>query len=259
MTYDVQLGSGGFSGWKLLEKTQERQQAIFAKDRQIVSAQDYFSKNLPAVQKAEYFVKDYKLLSVALRAFGLDADLPNKAYIKKVLESDPSDKTSFVNRISDKRYLKLNMALGFGGSDSTTATQDSKPILNAYVLRSFEKNIGERYQDIELALNAKRELPELASSTSSENAKWYQIIASKPLRLVMESALGLSSSFTSLPVERQLTEMKTRFSRVMGTDSLAALSNTENLDKLVKTYLIRSQLSSSPSSPRSVALTLLRS
>lgn len=35
MTYNVQLGSGGYLGWKLLQRTADRQRAVFEKDPQI--------------------------------------------------------------------------------------------------------------------------------------------------------------------------------------------------------------------------------
>lgn len=89
MTYNVQVGTGGYLGWKLLERTSERQRAIFEKDPQIQNSRDYFTQNISKVEDAEDLVSNYKLLSVALRAFGMDDDLKNRAFIKKVLEADP--------------------------------------------------------------------------------------------------------------------------------------------------------------------------
>lgn len=260
MTYNVQIGSGGYLGWKVLERTAERQRAVFEQDMQIRNSRDYFSENITNVSGAEELVSDYKLLNVALRAFGLDADIGNRAFIKKVLESDPSDSKSIVNKLSDKRYLSLNKAFGFGSSNSSPpASMDVSGILDMYVSRSFEKNIGERYEEIELALNAQRELPSIASNSSSANAKWYQIIASKPLRKIFEGAFGLDSSFGQIPVDRQLAELQKRFERLTGTTDIAELSKPESLSKLLKNYLLRSQLSeSTTSSPYSIALTILR-
>lgn len=102
MTYNVQVGTGGYLGWKLLERTSERQKAIFEKDPQVQNSRDYFTQNISKVNDAEDLVSNYKLLSVALRAFGMDEDLKNRAFIKKILEADPSDSKSIVNRLTDK-------------------------------------------------------------------------------------------------------------------------------------------------------------
>lgn len=257
MTYNVQAGNGGYLGWKLLERTSEKQRSVFESDRKIESSRDYFSTNLPSVKSADDLIGDYRLITVALRAFGLDADIGNKAFIRKVLESDPSDKGSLVNRLTDKRYLNLNKAFALNGTESGVGNKISvDKILELYVSRSFEKNIGERYPEIELALNAKRELPSLTSGTSSETTKWYQIISSKPLRKVFEGALGLSSSFSRLPVERQAAELQGRFEKMSG-DKISNIS-VDSIDKLIKLYLIKSQFTEAPTSPYAAALTILR-
>lgn len=258
MTYNVQVGSGGFSGWKILERSMSRQKEVFAQTVSEKSAQEYFSKNISKVTNADELVKDYKLLTVTLRAFGLDADVNNRFFIKKVLESDPADETSLVNRLADKRYLQMNQALKLD-SGSSTGTINISDITEKYVDRSFEKNIGKRYPEIELALNAQRELPLLADSTISENAKWYQILGSKALRKVFEVAYGLGSSFSALPIDRQLSEIKSKADKITGSDSASQFNSADEIDKLIRMYLLRNQVqSSSNQSSHANALTLLK-
>ncbi|MTH32988.1 DUF1217 domain-containing protein [Paracoccus limosus] len=260
MTYNVQLGSGGYLGWKLLQRTADRQRAVFEKDPQIQNSRDYFAQNIASVTEADDLVSNYKLLSVALRAFGLDDDLNNRAFIKKVLEADPSDGKSIVNRLSDKRYLKLNQAFGFGsGAAGDRKKLSIASIADLYVSRSFEKNIGQQHEEIELALNAQRELPGIIARNSSDSTKWYHIAASTPLRKVFEGAFGFPATFARLPVDRQVSEMKTAMSRMFGSPSPAALSKPENMDKVIKSYLIRSQINESAiATPYAAALTILR-
>lgn len=257
MTYNVQVGSGGYTGWKLLERTSDRQRTVFQNSREIQISRDYFSQKLPAIKTAEDLVSDYKLISVALRAFGLDADVGNKAFIKKVLEADPDDKTSLVNKLTDKRYLNLNKALALSADEkSGNGGMTVDQIGELYVSRSFEKNIGERHPEIEIALNAKRELPTLVSSASSDTTKWYQIVSSAPLRKIFESALGFSAIFSALPVDRQVSELSQRFEKFTG----GPISDLDGagLDKLIKMYLIKSQTATNTTGKYSVALTILR-
>lgn len=258
MTYNVQLGSGGYLGWKILERTADRQRAAFEKSTEIQSSRDYFAKNITKVENVDDLVSDYKLLKVALRAFGLDGDIRNRAFIKKVMEADQDDKKSIVNRLTDKRYLELNQAFKFG-SKASSQKVDVQAVSTLYLTRSFEKSIGESHEELELALNAQRELPRLVSSDSSENTKWYSILSSTALRTVFEGAFGLPDSFSQLPVDRQLQEIKSRAERMIGTSDPAALAKAENMEKLIKRYLILSQTDqTSPSSRFSTALTLLR-
>lgn len=259
MTYNVQVGSGGYVGWKILERSMSRQKEAFSQTASEKSAKDYFTKNIADVKTADELVGNYKLLKLTLRAFGLDADLSNRFFIKKVLESDPNDESSLVNRLADKRYLQMNQEMKLNSSDSSGSI-DTASIISLYDQRSFEKNIGERYPDIELALNAQRELPKVASSTISDNAKWYQILGSKSLRKIFEVAYGLGSSFSALPIDRQLSEIKAKTTQFTGSESAGQFSTSSSVDTLIRRYLLRNQISSSASaSPHANALTLLRS
>ncbi len=259
MSYNVQVANGGYLGWKILERTAETQKAVFAKSAEMQRSRDYFVQNISKIQSAENLVGDYKLLSVALRAFGLDDDMNNRFFIRKVLEADPQDETSLVNRLPDKRYQKLNAAFGFWKSPSDrTGTIGSEAISEMYTTRSFEKNIGKQHQEIELALNAKRELATISSADTSNDTKWLQIIGSKPLRKVFEGAFGLGSNFVKLPIDRQLSELKRKADQTIGSSDLGQLSNEDRAETLIKRYLLRSQIDTSQNTSKfSIALTLL--
>lgn len=260
MSYNVQLGMGGYLGWKVLERTESAQKQAFSNDRQMVRAREYYSEKMPNVKDAESFVSDYRLMSVAMRAYGLDSDVGNRAFIKKVLDSDPNDSSSLVNRLSDKRYLALNKALRFSAASGPIPDIASiGNVLDRYTTRSFEKNIGQSHSEIELALNARRELSDLAGSGKGNNTAWYQILASAPLRKVFEGALGLSSFFSTLPVDRQLAMLKERAGRSLGSDKVSQFSNPDNVEKLIKNYLLKSGSSGAGSaSPYAVALAVLQ-
>ncbi len=259
MTYNVQVGNGGYLGWKLLQRTLDTQQSTFARSAELQQSRDYFTENISKIHSAEDLVKNYKLLSVALRAFGLDDDQNNRFFIRKVLEADPKDETSLVNRLPDKRYAKLNAAFAFWSAPGTTADKlSAETITDMYTKRSFERNIGLQHQEIELALNAKRELAEMARSTVSNDTKWLQIIGSKPLRKVFEGAFGLGQNFASLPIDRQVSEFKARTDRMMGSSDFGQFVDSSKIETLTKHYLLRTQISKTEVSSRySIALTLI--
>ena len=259
MTYNVQVGNGGYLGWKLLERTADTQQSAFAKSPEVQSSRDYFVENISQTHSAEDLVKNYKLLSVALRAFGLDDDLNNRFFIRKILEADPKDETSLVNRLPDKRYAKLNAAFAFWTSPD--ASRDKMPvetIADMYTKRSFERNIGQQHQELELALNAKRELAEIASSDGSNDTKWLQIVGSKPLRKVFEGAFDLDQTFARLPIDRQLSEFKARADQMMGSSDIGQFEDSNHIETLTKRYLLRTQIAATEVSSRfSIALKLI--
>lgn len=257
----VALALGGMSGWRLLQRTGTAAVARFAADPQIVRATEKFSAAKDSLTSAEGIVGNYNTLKVALTAFGLEGDINNKAFIRKVLESDLADPKSLANRLSDKRYLKLAQAfaLGPGGKPAKPETIVNL-VSRSYVERAFELAVGETDDNLRLALNAKRELNLLANRTSSESTKWYTILGSPPLRSVVEGALGLPSSLAKAPVEKQLEAFGAAASRRFGGNFFDKLKDATTLDKLIETYVARSAVSNPQagySGPYSAALTIL--
>lgn len=95
-----------------------------------------------------------------------------------------------------------------------------------------------------LALALERELQDVADAGGSENAHWYNIIGSPPLRSVFETALGLPSGIGQLDIERQLSEMKDRAFSAFGTTHPADFLEPEMLDQFRKRFLLLSDLNS---------------
>lgn len=259
LSYTVQIGVGGYAGWKVLERSMTRQKTAYAQSSQVKLVSKYFSDNASKIRDVDDLIGDQKIFSVVLTAFGLDSDIKNKYFIKKILTSDPDDKNSFVNRISDKKYLDMCKALAFPSSlDEGWKGLDIERILGKYVEKSFAKNVGLQHPEIEIVLNGRRELQDLVESSVTDNAKWYHIISSKSLRTVFAGAYGLTAGFSGLSVDRQLLELKRRTLKLTGADDVKQFESAESVDKLFDRYLIRSSVDLSGSSKYSAALTLIR-
>ena len=101
--------------------------------------------------------------------------------------------------------------------------------------------VGTQNDDLRLSLNAERELSDLSKrATLSNDARWYSVLGSPPLRRVFEKALGLPSSFASLDVDKQLEMMKDKAKAQLGTDMLANLAEPAAMNTLLRRFLIRS-------------------
>lgn len=259
MAAGISLGVGGIVGWRILQRTETRQIEALAKDSVIQRSTQYFRDNARSDMTAEDLVGDYKMLSVALGAFGLEADLPNKAFIRKILESDVGDSKSLVNRLSDKRYLRLARAMQLGETGIDPA-QVSQRVSEAYLQREYERRVGDGDESLRLALNARRELKGMADRESSDKTLWYEVMGNPPLREVFEKAFGFSKAYGKLPVDRQLEEFTKASERYLGSASFKDLTTDAGIDRLVVSYLARSQITTEFAQNKySTALTLLSS
>ncbi|MDO5605407.1 MAG: DUF1217 domain-containing protein [Paracoccus sp. (in: a-proteobacteria)] len=260
MSYQVLVGTGGIAGWALLNRTEIRQRELVANDRAVASASDNFRGKIGSVSAASDLVNDYRLLDVSLKAFGLEGDIHNRAFIRKVLESDLSDERSLANRLSNKAYLRMAETFGFSEKDEppVRAPGAVEEIISAYVDREFDRRVGQSDQNLRLALNARRELAALAQRDASETTKWYEVLGSTPLRKVFQGAFGFSDAYGKLPIERQKNEYIQAADRMFGSGGMSNFSSPENVEKLIRRFLARSASPTSSVTNRyAAALTLL--
>ena len=100
--------------------TRVEQQADIAKEAA------YYKANIGKVKTVDDFMKDYRLYHYAMKAYGLEDMAYAKAFMKKVLESDLSDGTSFVNKLVDKRYREFAEAFSFNGTGTPVAQSEDQ-------------------------------------------------------------------------------------------------------------------------------------
>lgn len=260
MSYVPIIPASGYAGWKMLNRTMTLQKAAFVASAEIQRDETYFREKIASVTTAEDLVSDRRLLKVALGAFGLESDINNKFFIQKVLDEGTLDSDSLANKLSDKTYLKLSQAFGFGdfSTPRTVLSDFADDILAQYEARQFEVAVGESDDTFRLALAAQRELPELAEKSSSETTKWYTVIGSKSLSSVMRTALGLPKSVASLDVDQQLEIFRQKSDAVLGSPDVSSLGEPETLEKVIRLFMVRSQIDTGGSvSSASTALQLL--
>ncbi|MDP4032551.1 MAG: DUF1217 domain-containing protein [Pseudorhodobacter sp.] len=243
MSFAPVLPLSGYGGYSFLKRTMPSQKAAFEAAPALKRDEDYFREKIGSIKTAEALVSDRRLLKVALGAFGLDADINNRHFVKKVLEGGTLKDDALANRLADKQYLAMSAAFGFGdfAVPSTQISDFADKIVSAFKARQFEAAVGEQNDDMRLALNAERELANLAKRNIGENTKWFTLMGSPPLRQVFEIAFGLPKSFAALDLDRQLSTFRSRAEKAFGTADLSQFSEPAQVDKLVRRFLVRSE------------------
>ena len=260
MSFRVLTGGGGLAGWSLLNRTADRQRALVANDGAVKSAASHYRQNIGQIGSANELLSDYRLLNVSLRAFGLQADIGNKAFLRKILESDLSDSGSLANKLSNKSYRKFAEAFGLGAEKAATTENRgfADKIVSQYIEREFETRVGESDENLRLALNARRELSTMATASSTNDTKWYEVLGSTPLHKVFQGAFGFSNAYGKLPIDRQLQEYKAAATKMFGSDDMSRFAESGQVEKLIRNFLARSAIQVDSATNRySTALTLL--
>jgi hypothetical protein len=263
MSYTPAIPLGGYAGWAFLTRTRAAQMEAFVASPTLQRDEAYFRDRIGGISTAEDLVADRRLLSVALGAFGLESDIANKYFIRKVLEDGTLDPDALANKLADKRYLEFSKAFGFGDytTPRTKLSDFADTILEGYRTRSFEAAVGEQSDQMRLALNAQRELATLAGRSLTDDARWFSVMGSAPLREVFQTALGLPSAFAAIDLDQQLATFRDRAESVLGSSEISMFSDPGKIEELIRVFVVRAEAQSNSTvySAQSTALTLLQS
>lgn len=262
MSFQPVVPFAGHAGWAFLQRTRDSQQEAFDRSPRIERLTGGFEEKIAKITSVDELMADRGLLEVALGAFGLGEDIDNRFYIRKVLESDVTDETTLARRLSDKRYLALATAFGFGDAEGPKTGEEGfgARIVQAYREREFEVALGDQAPQMRLILGLERELDQVLTYQGSNRARWFSIMATPPLREVFEAALNLPQSFGALDLDRQLAEFQSRAEATFGTSEIADFAEPERRDKLISRFLAGSAQGAQTGStaPGAVALALLQ-
>lgn len=259
MSFTPAIPMAGLAGWRFLERTADSQRAAFESGAVFKRETAYFTENIGKVKTAEALVKDRRLLAVALGAFGLEGEIDKKFFIRKVLQEGTEGSRSFANRLSDPNYRKLAAAFGFGNATGaqTNTKGFAEAIIEQYKVRKFEAAVGDVNNSMRLAMNFRREIGTIAAGP--DNAGWYSILGSKPLREVVQTALRLPKEFARIDVDRQKDMIQQRMASSFGDKGMAFFREPANVEKVITRFLAMAQLNeAAATAATSPALQLLQ-
>jgi hypothetical protein len=260
MSFVPAVPLAGYAGWAMLKRTSAVQKAAFASQTAVQRDEAHFRAAIAKVTSAEDLVKDRRLLSVALGAFGLEADIDNRFFIRKVLEDGTLKEGALSLKLTDRRYRDLASAFGFGDFGTARIRMSDFPdrIVAAWKERGFEAAVGRVDDSLRLAMNAEREIRRVALSEQSDDGRWFTLMGQRPLRQVLETAFGLPSSFGTLDIDTQKDMFRQKAVAAFGSDRVSQFADPGRMDALIKRFLLRSQVAEvNAMAPSAVALSLV--
>ncbi|NNC37709.1 MAG: DUF1217 domain-containing protein [Acidimicrobiales bacterium] len=249
----------GLGGWNFLERTLDRQMEIYNKSPDIARDVEYYLGNIDSISTLDEFMGDRRILKVALGAFGLSEEIDKGAFVRKVLEEGTLEDDSFANRLNNPNYISFAQAFSFGDFGFVSNDASNQRIVDQYRDESFEISLGEVDDDMRQALNFKREIGTIAERDLTEAGGWFQVMASLPLRSVVEAAFNLPSSFSQIDLDQQAEVLADRADQYFGSRSVDIFKDPENIDVAIRRFQLTRQIANGPAStsPAASAITIL--
>jgi hypothetical protein len=234
-----QTGQGGLAGWRVLQSSLDRQQTAF--DRATARDPDlrHFAAKVGAALTAADFVKDERLVGVALEAFGLGQTKPTAAFLQRVLESDTASATSFASQQADPRWRELAAAFGYGDGGGARVQEFgfADEIAGRWRLNGFEEAVGAQDDDLRIGLILDRTLESLAGAGLSAIEGWRRALGNPTVALGLARGLGLGDDFAGLDSAAQIAAVREKAKALTGSDRIDAFAADAPRETLIRRFL----------------------
>lgn len=219
-----------------------RYQQTVAREPMVKSASDYYKANIGKVKSVSDFVSNFRLLSYALKAYGLSEHVGDTALVTKVLEGGTTNPKALANTLSDPRWKAFARAFDFAGrgvasvssSDAIDSAQ-ARYVENELEIRQGDENVG-----VQLALYFRRVAPTIANA--------YSILADKNLLQVAQTIFRLPAMSASTNIDQQAKTI----AKLM---PIADLTHEAKVEKLAQRFTAMYDATYGPGSGASGGLT----
>jgi hypothetical protein len=172
-------------------------QKLTAAQPEVSQATSYYQANIGSVKTPADLVKNYRLFSYVLNAYGLGAMTYAKGLIQKVLEQGTGSTNDLAYTLNNPQILALARTFDFAQSGAATTASNAVQtgVVNNYIQQTLEANQAQSDPGVQLALYFRQNAPDITNV--------YNILADKNLLTVVQTALGISPLTSAEPIDMQ--------------------------------------------------------
>lgn len=176
-------------------------------------------------------MKNKAVLTFGLRAHGLEGLISQNDALLKAFAGDASDLVFSDDKEKAKfsEYLKTFSFDKNGDASKASIFVDPEKVVSDYVRQSLEKDIGERDENVRLALYFQRKAADINN--------FYDILADKALAAVIRGAFGMPDEMAGADIDAQARALSKRI-------NIEDLQDPEKVEKLIQRFLILTDTSS---------------
>ena len=216
------------SSYMQIIKNLDKTLAAVAQRPDVARDSVYYLAHIGGVKTVDGFIKDDRLFTFAMKAYGLKDMVYGKAFMRKVLTEGIDGKNSFALQLADPRFKEFAAAFNFAryGSTATVFTAAQQGSVDKYIRVELESQAGSTDQGLQLALYFQRKAPGVTSV--------YGLMGDVALYKVVQTALGLPAAFSNVDIDKQAAF-------ISGKLNLDSLKTSAGLDSFILKFTARWQ------------------
>ncbi|TCT07942.1 DUF1217 domain-containing protein [Aquabacter spiritensis] len=214
-----------FATYQTLTRNLGRTLALKQAEPVVALETKYYLAHIKDIKNVDALVRNTRVFTYAMKAFGLEDMTYAKAYMRKVLNEGVSDPKSFANRLNDDRFLNFAKTFNFKeyGALTTTRAAAGQDVVDKYVRQSLEVDQGADNDGVRLALYFKRAAPGVKSA--------YGLLADPALWKVAKTVFRFPDAMGNAAIERQADIVKKAL-------NIADLQDPAKVDRLIQRFTV---------------------
>ena len=214
-----------FTSYNVLTRTMTATLARTAKDPSVQRETAYYESKIGSIKTIDDFVKDTRILTYALKAWGLEDMAYAKGMIKKVLEGGIDSSKSLANTLSSGRFKEFASVFNFKSYGPATTAFDKvqKTTVDNYVQQKVEADQGASNPALKLALYFQRKAPTIKSAV--------YILADTNLLKVVQTTLDIPASTSNASIDAQVSLINQKM-------NVADLQDPAKLNKFLQRFTV---------------------
>lgn len=187
-----------FTSYNVLSRTLNATLARTAKDPSVQRETAYYQSKIGSIKTIDDFVKDTRVLTYAMKAWGLEDMTYAKGLIKKVLESGIDNPSSLANTLSSGRFREFASVFNFKSYGPATTAFDKvqQTTVDNYIRQRVESDQGDVNPALKLALYFQRKAPTIRTPLN--------ILADGNLLKVVQTALDIPAATSNSSLDAQV-------------------------------------------------------
>ena len=209
--------------YKLISQNLDRSLATTAAEPSVALETKYYLDHIGSVKSIDDLLKDQRLFTYAMTAFGLQDMSDARGLMRKILTDGVADPQALANRLSDQRFIDFAKTFNFAanGTDTTASTTAQQGVTDRYVRETLETEAGQDNDGVRLALYFQREAPSVTSA--------YDLLADPALWQVVKTTFGFPDAMANAPIEAQAAAVDAQL-------NVADLSDPTKLARLLTRF-----------------------
>ena len=197
---------------------------------------EYFLANIRNVTSAEEFIKNDRLYTFAMTAFGLKDMIYGKAFMRKVLTEGIDGPKSFALQLADGRFRDFAETFNFAryGATATAFDRAQQGTVERYARIQLEADAGAQDEGLRLALYFQRKAPAVEGI--------FGLMGDSALYKVVQTALGLPSAYSNTDIDKQAAFIASKL-------DIADFQSPELLNKFIVKFAAKYQAANGNAAP----------